>query len=384
MEFRQPRIANLLTRMGSKDSLVTKLLSAIEYTGDSIFITDRRGVIVYVNPAFEETTGFSHDEAEGQTPRILKSGVQAQDHYREMWDTILRGEVFRKLIINRKKCGEVYYADQTITPTRDRNGEITHFISVIKDMTDYRQIQEQEMEMRIAAQVQQKLYPQKAPVIDGFDIAGAAFPSTATCGDYFDYIQMPDDTLGLAIGDVSGHGIGPALIMAQTRAYLRSFAQDDHKLEQILNRLNCVLFDDIERHRFMTMLLARIDPKTRRLKYTSAGHDCGYILDNGGVVKIEMNSTGLPLGVLKDSAYGSSQWIDLEKGDIVFLCTDGLTESQAHLNRFLDICDCLNMIQENRDKPAADIVQAMYKKVVDFSGGVSQNDDITIVIAKVK
>lgn len=119
-----------------------KLSSAIEQTADSVMITDREGVIEYVNPAFERGTGFTAAEAIGRTPRLVKSGKQDQLFFQKMWDIILSGEVFSDVLINRRKDGSFYYEEKTITPLKNADGEITHFISTGKDVTERMHAQE--------------------------------------------------------------------------------------------------------------------------------------------------------------------------------------------------------------------------------------------------
>jgi diguanylate cyclase (GGDEF)-like protein/PAS domain S-box-containing protein len=119
-----------------------KLSGAVEQTADSIMITDRRGVIEYVNPAFVHTTGFTPAEAIGRTPSIVKSGRHDEAFYREMWGTILAGGVYRDVMINRRKDGSLYYEEKTITPLKSESGEITHFVSSAKDITERMQVQE--------------------------------------------------------------------------------------------------------------------------------------------------------------------------------------------------------------------------------------------------
>jgi PAS domain S-box-containing protein len=231
-----------VTKRKTSEELVERLSNAVEQTGDAVLITDLNGRIQYVNRAFETSTGYTREEVLGETPRILRSGAHSEAHYKKLWETILRGEIHRGTLINRKKNGETYHAEQTITPMKDSAGRITHFVSLVKDMTEIMKRQEQEIEMHLASLVQEKLYPQQPPCVEGFDIAGATFPAEVTCGDYYDFITMPNDSLGIAIGDVSGHGLGPALVMAQTRAYLRSLSQTNGNLPAILCRLNQALF----------------------------------------------------------------------------------------------------------------------------------------------
>jgi PAS domain S-box-containing protein len=125
-----------------REEEVRKLSRVVEQTDDSVVITDKEGVIVYVNPGFEEKTGYSQQEALGKTPRIVKSGQQDDRFYEHMWETILRGEVFRGVLINKKKNGECYYEEKTITPLKDSHGRVTHFVSTGKDITDRKRIEE--------------------------------------------------------------------------------------------------------------------------------------------------------------------------------------------------------------------------------------------------
>jgi PAS domain S-box-containing protein len=113
-----------------------KLSRAVEQSADTVIITNREGVIEYVNPAFEALTGYAFAEVGGKTPRILKSGEQSPDFYHEMWKTILAGNNYRGILVNKKKNGELYYVEESISPVRDAGGKITHFISNGRDLTD--------------------------------------------------------------------------------------------------------------------------------------------------------------------------------------------------------------------------------------------------------
>ncbi len=179
-----------ITLQKEAEERLQRLSNALEQTADTVVITDRKGTIEYVNPAFETTTGYSKEEAIGDNPRILKSGLQSAEFYRNLWETIFRGETFRGTTVNRKKDGKFFYAEQTITPMRDSDNEITHFVSVLKDMTERRKIQEQEIELEVASMVQRRLFPSEPPQIAGYDLAGAVFPAEATSGDYFDFVPM--------------------------------------------------------------------------------------------------------------------------------------------------------------------------------------------------
>ena len=258
------------------------LTSAVEQTADSIMITDRDGLIGYVNPAFEQTTGYPLEEVLGQTPRLLKSGKHGPDFYRGLWTTITSGQPFREVVTNRKRSGELFLAEQTITPIKDPEGKITHFVSVIKDVTEQRKAEEQRSQMALARTVQQRFYSVRPPQVTGFEIAGSAFPADATGGDYFDFISLPDGCLAIAVGDVSGHGISSALLMAELRASVRASALTVADPGEIFRRVNAALVSDLAKNEYATLIMCRLDPARRSIAYASAGHVSGYILKPEG------------------------------------------------------------------------------------------------------
>ncbi len=131
-----------VTERNRADQLIRQLASALEQTADAVLITNRDGVIEYVNPAFERITGFNRAEAVGSKPSIVRSGRHDRSFYEQMWQTILGGEVFRGVLVNRRNNGSLYYEEKTITPLRNARGEITHFISTGKDITERRQQEE--------------------------------------------------------------------------------------------------------------------------------------------------------------------------------------------------------------------------------------------------
>jgi len=174
----------------ARNSLVL-LSNAMEQTADSVLISDSAGRIQYVNPAFEGTTGYTREDALRSTPLLLKSGQHGTAFYDHMWKTLLRGESYGGTLVNRKKTGELYWANQAITPIRGPEGHITHFVAVLKDVTDVRKDHEQEVQLHLARAVQRRFYPQE-PRLPGFDIAAASYPADETGGDYFDFIEAPN------------------------------------------------------------------------------------------------------------------------------------------------------------------------------------------------
>jgi phosphoserine phosphatase RsbU/P len=365
-----------------KEELV-RLSNAVEQTADAIVVTDREGQIEYVNPAFETITGFSRDEALGKTPRFLRSGKEPPGFHDRLWKTILAGEVFRGSPVNRKKNGDLFCADQTITPIKDDHGQITHFVSVIKDATDRMKFEQQDLEMRYARDVQQRLFPVSPPQMSGLDVAGASLPALATCGDYYDYIPLADGSLALVIADVSGHGLGPALIMSETRAYLRSLSQQCARPCELLTGLNATLYADLDDNRYVSLVLAYIDRVGRRACFVNAGHVAAYHIDGQGTVKAVMESCGPPLGMMPDTVYTATQTPPFEDGDVLVFLTDGVTESENEVGDFLGIDATLQVVSRHIAESAADIVQHLQDEARRFAGTHPQLDDITVVVCKV-
>jgi len=359
-----------------------RLFQAVEKTTDVVFITDIDGKIEFVNPAFETITGYSRDETLGQTPRILKSGKQEPSYYENLWKTIRSGNVHRATISNRKKNGDLFFAEQTVTPVRDDRGNITHFVSVMKDITELLQKKEQEFSLRLARDVQQRFYGAAASV-PGFDIAGVAYPTDDTGGDYFDFINLPDGCLAIAIGDVSGHGIPAALMMAETRAYLRAFSSNCSEGAKILTNVNQALIGDLMDGHFVTLFLACLNPYDRILTFTGAGHEPGYLMSKSGVISSILASTGHPVGLFPDAEYISSEPIPLATGQVLMLLTDGIKDSTSPAEERFGIDRAIKYLNANRQDSARQIAEGVCQSAKSFAIGQSGQDDVTSVILKV-
>jgi sigma-B regulation protein RsbU (phosphoserine phosphatase) len=358
------------------------LSQVVEQIGDSVMLTDRHGTIEYVNPAFELTTGYSQEDVRGRTPRILKSGLHDEEFYRQLWRRLMEGQPFHGMIINRKKTGQLCWSQQSITPIRDFDGNLSHFVSVLQDITEIRQKQEHEFQLRLAREVQQQFYG-SALAVPGFDFGAAAYPAYEIGGDYFDFIPMPNGCVGIAVGDVEGHGFGSALVMALTRAYLRSFVAMELELHKILTQVNQMLAKDLNHGHFVTLALARLDPEQRTMAYASAGHVPGYVLLETGEVQRVLESTGPPLGLFADSKFSCQENIRLDEGQLVVLLTDGVTESRAPDGTEFGAQRALEYIQAHRHDPAREIVDGLYLATRAFVKHEPQVDDIMSIILKV-
>jgi phosphoserine phosphatase RsbU/P len=237
-------------------------------------------------------------------------------------------------------------------------------------------------ELSVARRIQEQLFPAAAPTCPGFDIHGAAFCAGDVGGDFFDFLRMPDGRVGVVIGDVTGHGIGPALLMAATRAYLRAFAQTQPEVGPILALANRVLAEDLAEGRNVTLFLAQLEPRARTLRHSSAGHPPGYVLDATGAVRARLYSTGLPLGIQPDGDFAAEPALTLHRGDVVVLFTDGLVEARCPAEKVFGQDRVLDVVRASRSGSARDVVGALHQAVRDFSGDQPQRDDITVIVIK--
>jgi PAS domain S-box-containing protein len=359
------------------------LSQVVEQIADAVLLTDRQGFIQYVNPAFETMTGFSADDVRGKTPRILKSGLQEPALYQRLWTDLLAGHAFRATIANRKKTGEIYHVEETITPITDETGNASHFVAVMQDITEALNRQEQEVQLRLARQIQQKFY-RAAPSVAGFDVAAAAYPAYETSGDYFDFIPLPHNRLGIAVGDVEGHGFGSALVMALTRAYVHSFAAMGLEVDQILSQVNRMLVADLGDDCFVTLMLASLDLDARSLVYAGAGHIPGYLLNSSGATEHTLESSGPPLGLFPNVRFSRNSPIFLYPGQLLVLLTDGITESVSPDGKEWGAKGALNYLAAHRNQAASQLVAGLYREAVRFSCNEPQKDDIASVVIKVE
>jgi serine phosphatase RsbU (regulator of sigma subunit) len=238
-------------------------------------------------------------------------------------------------------------------------------------------------EIRVAREIQQRFFPAAPLPLPGLDIGGASYPADATGGDYFDYVPLQDGSLAIAIGDVSGHGLGPALLMAETRAYLRAFSLTRTDVREILRLVNQALVRDSPDDRFATLLLARLDLENYLLEYASAGHPTGYILDGSGEVQAKLESTGMPLGILPELELDPAEPIRLETGQVILMLTDGIIEAHGDDNTLFGVERALELLRAQRHRAGREIVDALYRTISDFCRGRNQFDDMTAVLIKV-
>ncbi len=255
------------------------------------------------------------------------------------------------------------------------------------DITELKHAQavlhDRDVQLAAAQQIQEHLLPQRPPAIPGLDVIGASHPAEFAAGDHFDYFRMPDDSLAIVIGDVAGHGFGPALIMASVHTLIRSLSQRYCDVSDILHHANHFLCEETADHFFATVFFARVDTETRRLEYASAGHPPAYVFGRDGELKTRLESTGIPLGIYPDETTPMGRGLTLEDGDVVLMLTDGATEIQSLDGEFFGVTRAIDCVRKCRDRPAQEIIDCLYETVLNFSGRKNPEDDVTAVVLKV-
>jgi len=240
-----------------------------------------------------------------------------------------------------------------------------------------------EQELAVARRVQQDLLPKQPLAAGDLEISGTNLPCYAVGGDYFDYFPLADGRVAIAIGDVAGKGVPAALLMSKLQATLRGETSHEVTVPEVPERANRLLMESMEgSSKFVTFFYGALEPGTRRLRYSNAGHNPPYLLRADG--KLELLETGgLLLGIFPHAKFDEGV-IDLNPGDLLVLFTDGVTEAEdRHKGQFGED----RLIQLLRDARAGDartIGDRICQEVLKFSKGLQMADDLTVVVVKVR
>jgi sigma-B regulation protein RsbU (phosphoserine phosphatase) len=240
----------------------------------------------------------------------------------------------------------------------------------------------------LAMKVQQKLLPSKNPQIPGLDIAGKSIYCDETGGDYYDFLELDEKNGGkisVVVGDVSGHGISSALLMASARAFLRQRIALPGTLGQIMTDVNDQLTKDVaEYHNFMTLFFLRIDGEHKALEWVRAGHDPALFYDPQTKSYEELSGQGIPLGVEATWKYKESKKTGLAAGQIIVLATDGVWETQNLNGEMFGKDRIHDLIWANATLSAKGILNIILDVLNRFAKGKKFEDDVTLVVIKIK
>ncbi|NQT15235.1 MAG: SpoIIE family protein phosphatase [Planctomycetes bacterium] len=343
---------------------------------------------VFISARLKELLGYEDHEFENKFASF-ESHLHSDDRQRVL--AAVRDHLKRRVAYEveyrlRTKSGQYRWFVARGQALWDDTGKATRMAGSIMDITEHRlsqgRLREREAGLLAAQRIQERLLPQSAPDLAGFDIAGAVHPAEFAGGDYFDYLDLQDGALGVLVGDVSGHGVSSSLLTAAASSHIRSYAEMSVEIDEILARTNSLLASQTEGNPFVTLFFARIDPQTRSLSYINAGHPPGYVLDKSGAVKATLNSGTLPLAVQPDTEFPIGGPVVLETGDTVLLITDGVLEAMSPGRQMFGAERMLEVVRENRAGCAREIIDGLYRAIRDFTQRDQTMDDVTIVVIR--
>ncbi|MFZ5425778.1 MAG: PP2C family protein-serine/threonine phosphatase [Thermodesulfobacteriota bacterium] len=243
-----------------------------------------------------------------------------------------------------------------------------------------------EFELEIAASIQRDFLPHAPPCVPGFELAGASVSCDSTGGDYYDYLPHPDpDCQGfsVAVGDVSGHGVPSALLMASARALIRARSAMPGSLGEMLTGVNRLMSRDTgQSGRFMTLFWLAVDPAAGVLSFVKAGHDPALVYNPRTGSFTELDVKGIPLGV--EACWGYEQCVrrGWEAGEVIVMGTDGIWECRDKAGEMFGKDRLREVVSSHASLHARDILDAVFADVASFQGDAPRQDDITLVVLK--
>lgn len=314
------------------------------------------------NKAIDLETGFI-------TRNILAAPLLAEEK-----------KVIGVLEVLNKKVGAFGKWDEFILEALSAQcGIAIHRQALIEDIVESKCLQQ---ELVIAQEIQKSLLPTSAPAIAGFEIAGWSQSAEETGGDFFDFHTDADGNLLMILADVSGHGVGPALLAAECSALQRAIFTliEDYRLS--LKLLNHMLCQNIPDDRFITVFTAYLNVKNNTLSYLSAGHSPVFIFRHleGRIDALPVNE--LPIGIDPDARYDLWQTFILNSGDIFAAFTDGFFEWEDSSGNSFGIDRISQSIIRHAELPAEKLIQSVYDDLINFVKDIRQQDDLTAVIIK--
>jgi len=237
-----------------------------------------------------------------------------------------------------------------------------------------------ETQLEVARQVQLELLPPRDPQLSGFDISAYNFPTEEVSGDYYDWVRIFDDQIGIVIADVSGKGVPAALLMAFLRASLRAATHIGYAPHISMSKVNYLLWESIERNQFVTAFYGILDATNRTLAYSNAGHNPALLMERDGTARFEERG-GVPLGMFRDSRY-YEYFETIEPGQLLVLYTDGLTEAMNVTEEEYGKERLVEAVRQCRHLSARDMVDQIHRDIIAWTEGRGAHDDVTIFIIK--
>jgi len=249
-------------------------------------------------------------------------------------------------------------------------------------LEQYAEKQRLQADLNIARDIQRNLLPERPPEVPGFDLAGFNQPADETGGDCYDFIPLEDGCVGITIADATGHGIGPALVIAECRALFRATIGLSRDLAANVCRINDLLCEDLPSDRFVTAFFGLLNPADGSLVHHSAGHGPLIHYRRAEDRFHELKPSGIPLGIMRGARFDAPQRLVLSPGDLMVLVTDGFLEWARADGEQFGAARLEQTVRRHRDETSAAIIAAIHEAVVSFAAGKPQADDLTAVVIR--
>src|SRR4051794_39275806 len=237
-----------------------------------------------------------------------------------------------------------------------------------------------EGQLEVARQVQLELLPARDPRLPGYDISAYNFPTEEVSGDYYDWVRLHNDQIGVVVADVAGKGVPAALLMAFLRASLRLATHIGYSPQTSMAKVNFLLWESIERNQFVTAFYGILDATNSTLAYANAGHNPPLLLSADGT-SCFLSHGAVPLGMFSDTRY-HEYYLTMAPGDQLILYTDGVTEATNPREEEFGRERLLKSVKACRDLPAREMIASIQKDVFAWTDGLGAHDDVTIFIIK--
>jgi len=321
---------------------------------------------------------------------VLTSDAQADSRFKAQ-DSIIRFNIHSAMCVplwNNKDIIGIIYSDR-ISLLDNFSDEDLKLLTLLSNLAAVKienaklieqaiEKEKMEKELDLAAKIQEDFLPKQSPKLKNYEIAGSNVPCYQVGGDYYDFIPIDDDRLGIVIADVSGKGVGASLLMASLRAALQSELYPKYKIQEMARKLNDFVHRSSSPNSFITFFFCELNKKNGELSYINAGHNPPLVLDKKGKVH-RMESCGLCLGMFPEVDYEVKKVI-LNPGDTTVLFTDGITESRNKDNKEFEEDRLIKILQKHSKLSAVKLLEKINEEVDKFTAGAEKMDDQTLVI----
>lgn len=337
----------------SVDAYLRLAAKVFENSHEGIIVTNFRGEIELVNPAFTKITGYTLEEVLGYNPRMFKSGLHDEIFYYNLWNDLKNKGEWSGELWNKRKDGSLYAQWMTLSSLRDDEGQVTGYASIFTDITEKKRVEEKLHEdLALAKRVQKSVLSQ--PIMnEKLKVNGVNIASDELAGDMYAWYQINDDEYGIILIDVMGHGVASSLVCMSVRSLLRRLITkltDPVLVAEELNEYMKNLFSENNGRMpyFFSMIYIVVNTRTKEIKYVNAGHPPGIVLVDGEPHQLEASipSLGfLPVIDVKPSiiSYTNSVQMLLYTDGLIEKADMGITESIKEVEKlFIDLCSLDN------------------------------------------